>query len=158
MNCFNFYTNNDTHRTNSPLPCFINMKMMFREHNHFCFNSFFLYSLKFKKLRSGTQMGCDWTNWKKSDSCCVSIQGLHHSEERLKANYVTTPCKGCPNSKALPNAAHKRILLFPFFGECTTTVLLGLTHPKILCMSEKEEREIMATLRGVDRHFCEPGQ
>ena len=35
---------------------------------------------------------------------CVWIQGLHPSEEHLKANYVTTSREGCPNLKAPPNA------------------------------------------------------
>ena len=35
-----------------------------------------------------------------SDTCCVSIQ-------HLKANYITTPRKGCPTPKAPSNAAHK---------------------------------------------------
>ena len=53
--------------------------------------------------------------------CCVSIQGLHRSEEHLKANYVTTLCKGS--------------------SKCTAAVLRGLTYPKILCATIKEERK-----------------
>ena len=33
------------------------------------------------------------------------------------------------------------LLLFPVFGGRTTTILRGLTYPKILCVHEKEERE-----------------
>ena len=72
---------------------------------------------------------------------CPSIQGLHPSEEHLKANYVTTPREGCPNSKAPPNAGHKCGLLLPVTGGCTATILRGLTYPKILCVPE-EEHEI----------------
>ena len=50
--------------------------------------------------------------------CCVSVQGLHPSEEHFKANYVTTPLS----------------------GGCTATIRRGLTYPKILCTPEKEER------------------
>ena len=56
-----------------------------------------------------------------SACCCVSIQGLHRSEEHLKANYVTTLCKGS--------------------SKCTAAVLRGLTYPKILCATIKEERK-----------------
>ena len=59
----------------------------------------------------------------------------------LKANYVTTLRKGCPNLKAPPNAAYKCVLLSPLFGGHTTTIPYGLTGPKILCAPEKEERE-----------------
>ena len=52
----------------------------------------------------------------------------------LKANYVTMPHKGCPNSKAPPNAVHKRGLLFPLSGGCIAAILHSLTYPKILCM------------------------
>ena len=72
------------------------------------------------------------------NSCCVSIQGLHPSEEHLKANYVTMLREGCPSSKAPPNAAHRCGLLFPLFGGCTATILCGLTYPKILCMPERK--------------------
>ena len=48
------------------------------------------------------------------------------------------------------------LLLYPAFGGCTTTILHGLTYPKIICTPEEEEREKMATLRSVDRHFRRP--
>ena len=67
--------------------------------------------------------------------CCSILQ-----EEHLKANYVTTPRKGCPNLKAPPDAAHKCVFLFSLFGGCTATILHGLTYPKILRAPDKEER------------------
>ena len=60
-------------------------------------------------------------------SCCVSIQGLHPSEEHFERR-----------TKALQI---QMLLLFPVFGGCTATILRGLTYPKILCTPEKEERK-----------------
>ena len=40
----------------------------------------------------------------KWNTCCVSVQGLHPSEEHSKANYVTTPREGCSNLKTPPNS------------------------------------------------------
>ena len=57
----------------------------------------------------------------------------------LKANYVTTPREGCPNSKAPPNAAYKCSLLF---GGCTATILRSLPYPKIPCVPRKERSDI----------------
>ena len=80
----------------------------------------------------------------------------------LKANYITTPCEGWPNSKAPPNAAHKCGLLCPLLGGCTATVLCVLTFPKILCPPEKVARKSengdivwrrLSLSRGVDCDF-----
>ena len=49
-------------------------------------------------------------------TCCVSVQGLHPSEEHLKADYVTAPHEGCSNSKAPSDAAH-RCSFFSLFLE-----------------------------------------
>ena len=87
------------------------------------------HSLKVKS--KGIEYGGD-LQW--SDYYRVSIQGLYPLEEHLKANYVTTPHKGCRNP---PNAALN--LLFPLFGGWTATFLCGLTYPKIICAPEKEE-------------------
>lgn len=57
---------------------------------------------------------------------CI-LQRLH-----LKTDYSTTLPKGCPNSKAPSNAAHKCGLLFPLFGGYTATILCSLPYPKIL--------------------------
>ena len=51
-------------------------------------------------------------------------------KEHLKANYVTTPRKGCL----------QMLLLSPVFGGCTAMIHRGLTYPKFLCAPEKEER------------------
>ena len=45
-------------------------------------------------------------------------------------NNVITPRKGCPNSKAPPNAPHKCGLLFPLFGGCTAIILHGQKRRK----------------------------
>ena len=68
------------------------------------------------------------------DACCVSIQGLHPSEEHLKANYITwrlSQSEG--SSKCVP----QMLLLFPHFGGCTATILHGLTYPKIPLRTRK---------------------
>ena len=79
------------------------------------------------------------------NTCCVSIQGLHPLEEHLKANYVTTASEGCPNPKAPPNA-HS----FPSFWR------MHDYYPSWPFL-HAQKREKIATLRGVDRHFCGPG-
>ena len=56
-----------------------------------------------------------------------SVQGLHPSEEHLKANYVQI-------WRLL-----QMLLLLPVFGGCTAMILRGLIYPKILCAPEKEE-------------------
>ena len=79
----------------------------------------------------------------------VSIQALHPSEEHLKANYVTMPCKGCPNSKAPADAAHRSSFFSLFFEDAP---LLSFAA------SQKGKKEKMATFCGVDRHFRGPGR
>ena len=79
------------------------------------------------------------------DSYCVSIQGLHPSEEHLKANYVTTPREGCTNWKTPPNAAHE-CSFFSLFLEASH-IPRFFARPK-----KKKEREKMTTSRGVDHH------
>ena len=59
----------------------------------------------------------------KWNTCCVSVQGLHPSEE---------------HSKAVPIWRLLQTLLL--FGGCTATILRGLTYPAILCTPEKAER------------------
>ena len=72
---------------------------------------------------------------------CLNSGAASFPRPHLKANYVPTPS------------------LFPLFGGCTTTILCGLTYPKILWVpKKKKEREKMVTLRGVDCHFRGPGQ
>ena len=46
------------------------------------------------------------------NSCCVSVQRLHRSEEHLKANHITTQCKDWPSLKAPPDAPSS-----PCFGD-----------------------------------------
>ena len=87
--------------------------------------------------------------------CCVSVQGLHPSEEHLKANYITRPHKGCPSSKAPPNAAHK-CSFFSLFLEVALLLSLLASHvPRFFARPKKKnEREKMATSRSIDHHFC----
>ena len=60
-------------------------------------------------------------------------EGLHPSEEHLKANYVTTLRKGCPSLKAPPDAAHECSFCSLFLEDVTATILRGLTYSKVLC-------------------------
>ena len=84
-----------------------------------------------------------------------SVQLLHHSEEHLKANYVTTQREDCPSSNAPPDAPPS-----PSFWRMHR---YDPSRPHIsqdyLCTRKKnKEREKMATSRGVDRHFRGPGR
>ena len=78
----------------------------------------------------------------------VTHGGLHPSEERLKASYVSTPCEVCPSLKLLQmflllsqSEAPPDVSSSPVSGRCTATILHGLTCPKILCVPKKEERK-----------------
>ena len=62
----------------------------------------------------------------------------------LKVSYFTTPCKGFPNLKAPPNA--------PSFHSFWRMHSYYPSRPHII--PKKRERKKTATLRGVDRHFC----
>ena len=88
---------------------------------------------------NGTQVGL---------TCCVSIQGCILRRLYLKANYVTMPHKGCPNSKAPPNAVHKCSLLVP--------ALLLSSWPHISQDSLRAQKR--RTSHGVDRHLRWPGR
>ena len=69
---------------------------------------------------------------------CLS-SGLHPSEEHFKANYITTLCEGS-----------SRCFFFSLFLEASHI-------PRFFVRMKKEKkREKMATLCGVDRHFCGP--
>ena len=70
-------------------------------------------------------------------SCCVSIQGLHPSEEHLKANYVTTPQEGS---------------FFSLFLEDAWLLSFVASHiSRFFARPKKEEREKMAPSHGIDR-------
>ena len=62
-----------------------------------------------------------WVN--KKNSCCVSIQALHPSEEHLKDNYVTTLWRLSQSEGS---------------SKCS---FVSLTYPMILCAAKKEERK-----------------
>ena len=80
------------------------------------------------------------------DTCCVSIQGLHPSEEHLKANYVTTLCRSCPNSKAPPDAAHKCSFFSRFLEDALLLSLVASRIPRFFTRpKKKKEKEKMAT-------------
>ena len=87
------------------------------------------------------------------DTCCVSVQGLHPSEEHLKANYVTTRHKVC--LKAPPSAPS-----FPSFWRMHS-YYPSWPHisPRLfVCPEKNKEREKMVTSCGTDRHFRWPGR
>ena len=85
--------------------------------------------------------------------CCVSVQGLHPSEEHLKTNYVTTPREGCPDQKA-PNAAHECSFCSLFLEDASLRSFMASNIPRVFSRpKKKKEREKMATSRGVDRHI-----
>ena len=90
-------------------------------------------------------------------NCCVTIQGLHPSEEHLKANYITTPREGCPNLQGSSKCSQQMLLLFPLFEGCTATIIHGLTYAKILCEPQKRRKKERKWC-GVDCHFRRPGQ
>ena len=76
---------------------------------------------------------------------CLS-SGLHHSEEHLKANYITMPPEGCFNLKAPPDAPSS-----PWFWRMHHyEPSWPHTSQDSLRPKKKKEREKMATSRGVD--------
>ena len=88
------------------------------------------------------------------DTCCVSVQGLHPSEEHFRANYVTMPCEGCPNLKARPDAAHRCSFFSQFLEDALLRSFVASHIPRFFArLKKKTEREKMATSRGVD-HYC----
>ena len=50
------------------------------------------------------------------------------------------------------------VAFFPLFFEDAPLLSFVVTYPKILCTPKKEEREKMATSRGIDSNFCRPRQ
>ena len=76
------------------------------------------------------------------DRFCASVQGLHPSEEQLKANYVTMPHK-VPNPKAPPDAADT----FPSFWRMHRYYPSWphMSQDSLQCLKKKKEREKMAT-------------
>ena len=86
------------------------------------------------------------------DSCCVSIQGLHSSEEHRRP-FTSQRCTKAVLIRRLPTN-----VVFPVFGGCTAISLRDPTYPKILCVAKKEKRKkTMATSRGVGHHIRGPG-
>ena len=115
---------------------------------------FLLWSVPLNSRNSQTSVVCD--SLQKCNfllSCCVWIQGLHPSEEHLKANYVTMPRKGCSNLKAPPNA--------PSFSCFWRMHRYNPSWPHISQDSlhaQQEHKEKMASSRGVVGHFRGPGR
>ena len=72
----------------------------------------------------------------------------------LKANYITTPCEGCPNSKAPPNAA-----FFSLFLEDAPLLSFVASHiPRFfVCLKKEERKRENSDTAGVDCHFRGPG-
>ena len=82
----------------------------------------------------------------------VSVQGLHPSEEHLKANYITT--RNCSSLKAPPEAPS----LLLFLDDAPLWSFVASHIPRFFARPKKQtEREKMTTSRGVDRHFRGPG-
>ena len=74
--------------------------------------------------------------------CCVSIQGLHPSEEHLKDNYVSMWRKGCPSPEAPPNAAHKFSSSSLFLEDAPLLSFVASHIPRFFARSKKKkERE-----------------
>ena len=79
-----------------------------------------------------------WIVLRKSvEICCVSVQLciLQRSIWRLQITSLHH-MKSVPVWRLL-----QRLLLLPVSGGCTSTILRGLTYPKILCTPKKEERK-----------------
>ena len=62
----------------------------------------------------------------------------------LKANYATMPCKGCPNSKAPPNAAHKCSFFSLFLKDAPLWSFAASHIPRFFARPKnKKQREKM---------------
>ena len=61
------------------------------------------------------------------------VRGSILRSAHVKCSYITTLCKACPNSKCSPNSPHKCLLLLPFPGGHTATILRSYKLPKIHC-------------------------
>ena len=59
------------------------------------------------------------------ESCCVSVQRLHPTEEHLKDKYVTTPREVCPSLKAPPELRHSICSHSGHFPGCKSHDLMG---------------------------------
>ena len=84
--------------------------------------------------------------------------GLKLASNYNKAKYVTTACEGCPNPKAPPNIAHKFSFFSLFLEDAQLLSVVASCIPRFFaCWKKKNDREKMATSRGVERPFRGPG-